>query len=58
MTVERDLCIQCDAELTSADYEAGECTQCGGLITMQRSDEDERSSNSINSRGGSQGLHD
>jgi hypothetical protein len=22
-------CPNCDAELTSADYEAGHCTQCG-----------------------------
>ena len=26
------LCSGCEAEITSADYEAGECTQCGTKI--------------------------
>ncbi len=32
----RRLCRGCDCQLTSADKEAGKCTQCGELIVVIR----------------------
>lgn len=33
--IERNLCLGCMAEITEADSEAGECTQCGTPILNQ-----------------------
>lgn len=34
-----ELCKQCNAQLTSADWEAGRCTQCGSEALLQPLDD-------------------
>lgn len=34
------ICANCEGGLSSTDYEAGHCTQCGAVTTKERDDDD------------------